>query len=406
MSAANDNRGTRAYLGQGCMALVCAALLVCGMGSGTASAARWRIQRTPTTGIQHGDLASVSCTSRTACTAVGSSFTDDPQVTVPLVERWNGAAWSIQPTPPKPATGLLFAVSCTSAAACTAVGKIDTSSGDTLPLAEDWNGARWSIQRVPRPFVDGSLDDATLDAVSCTSKVACIAVGQDDTSDQPLAERWNGSTWSIQRTPSPSVNGGGLVAVSCRSKTTCTAVGSFGTGDCSVPLVERWNGSRWSLQSSPALPACGSLDDSGFNGVSCLSRTICTAVGNYDSNTPGDGYDFPLAERASGGVWRIQSSPSVNYLIDPWGGGGTLVDVTCPSAVACISVGVAGSELRRLPLIERWTGTHWEVHLGAGGMLDGGLVGISCTSEMTCTAVGFNDSVGAGSDVPLVERLS
>jgi hypothetical protein len=58
-----------------------------------------------------------------------------------------------------------------------------------------------------------------------------------------LAERWNGTTWAIQRTPHPegaTINS--LQAVSCPSKTRCTAVGGFdnrtGTG---VTLAERYS---------------------------------------------------------------------------------------------------------------------------------------------------------------------
>jgi hypothetical protein len=56
----------------------------------------------------------------------------------------------------------------------------------------------------------------------------------------PLAETWDGSTWTIQSTP---VSSGGLSAVSCTSATVCTAVGKYETSSGSqVTLAERYSG--------------------------------------------------------------------------------------------------------------------------------------------------------------------
>ena len=77
-----------------------------------------------------------------ACTAVGSRGLADPGRGV---ERQS----LVQPagTPhPSMATTLLFGVSCTSASACTAVG-----AGYDGFLAESWNGTSWSIQQAPSP---------------------------------------------------------------------------------------------------------------------------------------------------------------------------------------------------------------------------------------------------------------
>jgi hypothetical protein len=43
-----------------------------------------------------------------------------------------------------------------------------------------------------------------------------------------LAERWNGTSWSIQATPNPPGLRAGLSAVTCPSAGVCTAVGLFG----------------------------------------------------------------------------------------------------------------------------------------------------------------------------------
>jgi hypothetical protein len=47
-----------------------------------------------------------------------------------------------------------------------------------------------------------------------------------------LAEAWNGTRWVVQTAPDPSgaVYGSGLEAVSCSSATACVAVGSYESG--------------------------------------------------------------------------------------------------------------------------------------------------------------------------------
>jgi hypothetical protein len=99
--------------------------------------ATWALQTTPSPGRTFSVLSGVSCTPNGGCVAVGS-YNTFKGVGVPLVDQWNGASWSFV-TPPSPtgAVGsLLDAVSCSSATACTAVGTYRNSSGSTLTLAE------------------------------------------------------------------------------------------------------------------------------------------------------------------------------------------------------------------------------------------------------------------------------
>src|SRR6185437_12661913 len=160
-----------------------------------------------------------------ACTAVGSYITRVGGLST-LAERWNGTSWSIQPTPDQPGGdgSSLLGVSCTSAGACTAVGYYyNPGSNTTSTLAEAWNGTSWAIQPTPRHATTVFQD---LDAVSCTSPTACIAVGS--VGYDTLAEMWNGTAWALQRTPHPGRGAEGLLGVSCTSASACTAVGFTG----------------------------------------------------------------------------------------------------------------------------------------------------------------------------------
>ena len=195
------------------------------------------------------------------------------------------AAWSIQPVPTAAYPGgHLNAVSCTSSRACTAVGSFLNGSQSTLtegiqPLAERWDGSAWSLQRVP----GGGGHDQSLNGVSCPARRWCVAVGFDRDSsnggfeDGMLVEHWNGVRWTVRGV----YDSGNLAAVSCPSPRACIAVGTtnsyYGDGGLIQAVAERWNGRRWSAQ---ALSLRGGWKQTSLGSVSCASAGACLAVGS------------------------------------------------------------------------------------------------------------------------------
>jgi hypothetical protein len=285
----------------------------------------------------------------------------------------HAATWTIEPTP-NPTGGtnnFLEAVSCTSPMACVAVGSYHDSAGAMVTLAEAWDGTRWTLQTTPNP----SGSNAQLTDVSCTAATACAAVGSYQNSAGnivTLAERWDGQAWSIQPTPNPS---GGtrteLRAVSCTASTACTAVGD---------VVERWDGASWTIQSTPA-PA----GSTGLNGVSCTSAKACTAVG---------GGPDALAEHWDGTSWTVQPTPTRNP-VDTH-----LTAVSCTSATACTAVGddlYSTALLRpRSPIAEHWDGASWSLETMPLPGYQGFPLGVSCASLAACSAVGtYRDAYGS-----------
>jgi hypothetical protein len=239
----------------------------------------WRIQstRNPLSGASRGALNGVSCTSATACTAVGS-YTNTSGTQTALAEGWDGTSWRIQPTPDPGGAGssALNGVSCASPTACIAVGSYTTSPGNVQALAEAWDGTSWTIQDTPNlaPQDRGTW----LDAVSCSSGTACTAVGGWSAYHVSgfVADFWDGTTWTIQSTPSSTFPGGELNGVSCTSATACTAVGELSSAvGLPAPVADTWDGTSWTLQNTPT-PGY-----THFNAVSCTSATVCTAVGSY-----------------------------------------------------------------------------------------------------------------------------
>jgi hypothetical protein len=312
----------------------------------------------------------VSCTSASSCIAVGASNPFTPNA-VTLAERWNGTQWTIQAIPnPSQGGGTLNGVSCTSASSCTAVGASNAGT-----LAERWNGIRWRIQATPSP---AGAQFAALNTVACPSSADCTAAGFYVNASgvvQTLAERWNGTRWRIQATPSQAGDGF-LIGVACTSAAACTAVGYSDLNGSTAVLVERSAGRTWRIQSAPSPPGAAS---SFLNSVWCASPSACITVG-ATTNKARTG--VTLAERWNGRAWAIRPTPSPV-------GGGALNSVSCTSLSACTAV---GGRADGTTLAERWNGTRWRIQTTPNPPGGAFLNSVSCTSASACTAVGNTNS--------------
>jgi hypothetical protein len=261
-------------------------------------------------------------------------------------------------------------------------------------------GAAWGSSSGNSVLTSASVrPDLVLTSVSCSSSRACTAVGglypmqYADGPGVPVAERWNGRRWSLQRMATggvgPAASYGVEFAVSCPSRSECFAVGGItvpvteqggGETDATVPLVERWNRGRWSIQKTPKLPGASPLTPGGprakflLGDVSCTSMTACTAIGYGPKGGP-------LAEHWNGRKWSIQrSAPGIRL---------GLQFVSCPSTRDCVSVGQVGSAAEA----EEWSGARWSRHpMRTDGFLtgfaEGSIDGLSCGSKTACLAVG------------------
>ena len=297
----------------------------------------------------------------------------------------------VAPTAPAPAAatpGTLNGVSCVTPTSCEAVGSFG-ASGATQTLAEFWDGTTWTIQPTPTP-AGGS--NSTLAGVACTSASVCVAVGGyfNGAANVPLAETWNGSSWSIQNVPLPTGGlGGSLNSVSCSSATSCTAVGDFAnSGNANQALAEAWNGSAFSTQTVPQ-PSGATL--STFDAVACTASpgARCEAVGWY--LVPGFEIAQTLAEGWNGSSWTVQSAPVPNDA----SGGSYPLSVSCSGPRACTSVGegLNGSGNLGFGWAQTWNGTAWSnrTTVDPTGATESVLSGVSCSllPSHDCTAVGY-----------------
>jgi hypothetical protein len=330
-------------------------------------------------GAEQSILYGVSCTSASWCMGVGYSKST-AHVFSPLAENWNGTEWSLNP-PVSPSGGKeasLMSVSCTSSAACTAVGSYVNSSGVHEPLVERWNGATWVIQSTPSA---PAKDVYELRGVVCMSSSSCMAVGANVTGvleSATLSESWNGAEWKVVATP----GGGALEGISCTSSSACTAVGGTALGG--EPLAERWNGTEWSTQKA------AKISSASLSGVACMSATSCIAVG-----ISGGIFGSPasnISERWDGTEWSIVSVPT------PVGAKeSTLRGVSCSSTTSCIAVGISG-ELIESPttLADTWNGKEWQIMSVSlpAGVRRSHLYSVSCASAYCKTDGSYENSSG------------
>jgi hypothetical protein len=337
-------------------------------------------------------LSGVSCPDATDCEAVGTAANPSNGTNQTLVERMSGSAWSVTSSPDVGVESQLLAVSCVDPSDCMAVG--DYSSGvetgnppspTMQPLAESWNGSTWSVSGVVN--VDGpEVSQAQLDAISCTAgvddgPVNCVAVGWTQPTGGALVETWNGSTWSVA-VGATSETGpefdGQLASVSCPVPGQCMAVGS---GD-NQNLALQFSDGTWSLTSSPDPTR---TYDNFMRSVSC--PTVGDCVADWWASYLKSGNPKQKAIDWNGSAWSGTSALAT-------GGAPEVTNVTCVTSTACVAVGSRDTGPHGIgvqkTLVERGNGSRsgWKATSSPSRTNQSELVGVSCASAAFCVAVG------------------
>jgi subtilisin family serine protease/sugar lactone lactonase YvrE len=283
----------------------------------------------------------VSCASEHWCMAVGSTFSGG-QFTA-LAERWNGKEWTVDSLPL--ATGTieseLLDVSCTSTSACTAVGYYEKEDGKYYLLAERWNGTKWARQS---PLALGKEHRVeALQSVSCVDASYCVVVGwyEDEFKAGGGAELWSSTGWA----KIPGLSESLLRHVSCPLRNACTAVGVMHETEVGAA---HWDGKGWSAPES--LPLAPGTSETRFYDMACPEADSCTLVGTSSAG----GYPAPFAARWEGGEWSVQSTAEpaqeggLSYPQAELGG------VSCPSPSWCVGAGIYVSQSLGTGMVETY----------------------------------------------------
>ncbi len=359
---------------------------------------RWTIQ-TPAKGASWGEswLNAVSCASVDACMSVGYFYDGaNSPANQALSYQLSAGRWVQQPVPVTAgeATPELASVSCAGANDCTAVGATQRSA--EVPLIERWNGAAWTAQEAPK----GNTEESWLAGVSCPSMSECLAVGgagkERNREEGPYALLWRNGRWSAVSAPaSPDAIVSHLISISCSSTTFCAAVGTDWTKTSNIrPFTAIWNGSEWTFERAARVEGSGGNEEGTTFGVSCNSPGFCMAVGRF--------HYAPFAESWNGSKWSMVTTAPLTDA-----SGGYLASVSCDSPSACSSVGAGWSTAPEsaavgLTLEETWNGTAWaeQTTPRENERANNELGSVSCPLPTSCVAVGL---AKFGRDNALVE---
>ena len=269
-------------------------------GSTTTVNGTWKIVSSPNvgTGTYGNQLNAVAVVSANDVWAVG--FSPHPSGTPlyirqTLTEHWDGKSWSVIPSP-NPAGKtyvILNGVAAIAANDVWAVGHSgDPSSIPLQTLTMHWDGAAWSIIPSPSP---GTYNGNVLTAVSAVSSNDVWAVGwyQSGPTGQEggaLTMHWDGVSWTVVPNPSrwPLHD---VVAISSNDV--------WAAGEQSIL---HWNGTSWSAVSFPPPPGDSYQI---FKGISATAANDIWAVG-YSQSSYFYGYQyFPLTYHWDGTAWGL-----------------------------------------------------------------------------------------------------
>jgi hypothetical protein len=226
-----------------------------------------------------------------------------------LTEHWNGTKWSIVPSPNgSPTTSELLGVTVVSSNDVWAVGDFAASAPTyQRTLIEHWDGANWTI--VPSPNVTNSSQNA-LTGVAGVSATDVWAVGYSLTSNnKTLIEHWDGKKWGIVPSPNVGSYGNWLTGVAALAPNDVWAVGSANNGATTLTL--HWNGSAWSVMPSPSV----AYWSNSLNSVAAVAGDDVWAVGRILSDSyTADGdvqtSTLTLIEHWDGSAWSTVTSPN------------------------------------------------------------------------------------------------
>jgi hypothetical protein len=244
-------------------------------GSGTATplALQWDgtewtpvVVPAPSSGGHLDDVALIDANNAWAVGSYALGYTS-----YPLIERWDGAAWTMWPVTGTGALSGIFAVAHDD---IWAVGSQSLPS----PLVMHWDGAAWSVWPVPPPTGQSSA----LNSISGTSATDIWAVGSTEFISGlsgPLILHWDGTEWTTVTTAPDSPSAvplpqyGWLSSVAALSPTDAWAVGGTLVSVFWDPIVIRWDGTNWHYSSTLLFPM------SNVEGVDAISSAEAFAVG-------------------------------------------------------------------------------------------------------------------------------
>jgi hypothetical protein len=364
MAAREVKAGTRRVL-----ALVAVAALVVTLVTGSGGAVHaaappcgptWTIVQSPNPGAEHNVLNDVSAVSARDAWAVGSVFDESREEVSTLILHWDGASWSVVPSPNVGTLGNhLEGVTAVSARDVWAVGfrfKLIEGIFVPVPLILHWDGSAWTVVPAPgrgRPrngVVSGVVAVGPRDAWAAGS-AAINPLFSVDFGRKTLIEHWDGRRWSVVPSENvPSALASSLGALAASGRRDVWAVGaSMGEDTGQSTLVEHWDGSAWSIVESPnRVDPEVEVHDNSLRDVVALSNSNAWAVGEGEGKT--------LIIHWDGVGWSTVRSPAPGIL-----SGLYAADGLGPRRVFAVGVFLEPETFVLRPLAMWWDGQRWRL---------------------------------------------
>ncbi len=269
---------------------------------------------------------------------------------------------------------------------------IDPTTGaiDTQPLAEHFNGQSWSVVSTPLVASGGPISPtAKFYSVAAAASNDVWAVGFRFGPDNPdngesLIENWNGSSWSVVPSPTAMVESTSLNAVAAISPSNVWAVGS----NAGNVLVEHFDGTNWKVVNSPVF---------------------------------GSGQATAISADSANDIWVVNGGTFLHFDGTKWSSVASAIGIasgsTAVTALSPTDVWATGAEVGRtggrhprtfpIAAIEHWDGTSWSIVTSPNPNPGGAstLQGIAAISANDIWAVGaFGGTSAVPSEFTLTEH--
>jgi len=255
------------------------------------------------------------------------------------------------------------------------------------------------------------LPQGYLPTLSCVSPGNCEAGGAATVGGgvQGFVLNESNGAWTAPVTlkaPTDAAKGTGVTiyGLSCGALGNCAAVGSYSDRRANVQaFVANEVRGRWSPATKVALPAnaLASGQNALVRSVSCRSLGNCSAVGDYQDNTPVTSRTVGFVMSEVRARWRpareftTVSAPNVNPFV-------AMNQIACASSANCVAVGsfIDANDVTQA-LVEREDHGTWSrafsLSLPANASVYAGasVTEVTCVVHSACTVLGtYNASTG------------
>jgi hypothetical protein len=260
--------------------------------------AQWSLVPTPNVGSGYNDLSGVAALSPDDAWAVGYSRAAQGGITRTLILHWTAGAWRVVAGPnPGASQNVLNAVYALAPDDVWAAGFFYDAQFHAQPLLVHWNGAQWT--QVPAPPASATIN--VLQGLGASGPQDVWAVGRAYFNGRygTMALHWDGAHWAIVPTPRPPGRVSQLRAVAAIAPDDAWAVGdSYG-----ATVIQHWDGSAWSV-----VP--GGEPAGGYKTLLGVAARAAGAVWAVGYRTDESGNVQVLIERWDGSGWRMQPAPA------------------------------------------------------------------------------------------------